>query len=291
MLRFPRPTPPASFAKDVGAAARAARGAIAARSAPDFPDLWGKYRRHFVVAQHGKCGYCETFSLNHPAHVEHLAPKSAVQDLVVEGVEAEHLSNVRGRTTPEISATGYYWLAYAWDNWLFACERCNSGWKRCLFPVREVPHPCPPGPRRRYTPLLLSPYGPEDPALHLEFSQLGEVIARNGSPFGDATIRTLGFHLRGSLCRARRPIAADACRHVDRLLLAFARGDVHGQQSAVQDLLSLGAEDRAHAGMVRSIVLSRLKHDWRDLARLAKRLGVPVPSAPRPKRVRSAGRS
>ena len=44
---------------------------------------------------------------------------------------------------------------------------------------------------------------------------------------------------------------------------------------AVVDLLSLGDEGRAHAGMVRSIVSTELGHGWEDLTRLSKRLASP----------------
>jgi hypothetical protein len=271
MLRFKRPGEPKEFAKAMSPAARAAQRAIAAGRAPEFPDLWGRYRAKFVAAQHDKCGYCETFSLNHPAAVEHFAPKRAVHVLLSEGTEANHLSNVSNRETREISATGYYWLAYDWKNWLFACERCNSAWKRSLFPVREDPHPCPPRPRGKYTPLLLNPFGTRDPVEHLDFSSLGEISPRNGSAFGEATIRTCGLH-RESLRRARQGIAADACRQIERMEKALATNDFDVARSAAEDLLSLGASERTHAGMVRSIILSKLKLSWRDLVQLRGRL-------------------
>jgi hypothetical protein len=279
VLRFTRPQRPKGFARAVAAAVRAVREVIAAGNAPDFDSdpLWRKdgYRRAFVAAQHDKCGYCETFALSQPAAIDHFAPKAAVHELVTEGDEAAGLCNVRDRTTAELSATGYYWLAYAWDNWVLVCERCNTGWKRSLFPVGEDPHPCPPAPRRKVTPLLLNPFGPEDPVSHLAFDALGHIVARAGSRAGLATIVTCGLDRR-SLERARAGFADDACRQIDLLTTTLDEKDLETALRAAQDLLRLGSDDRMHAGMVRSLVLSRLALTWSDLERLAVRLGAPV---------------
>jgi hypothetical protein len=304
MLLFRRPGEPKGFSKHVAPARRAVRLAVAAGQKLDqIPEVWReeKHKRAFSVAQHGKCGYCETFALNHPAAMEHHAPKGELQVLVAEGSEAEDLYNVRDRETPEISATGFHWLALAWDNWLLACERCNTGWKRSLFPVREdvafleavevayrlggieavkallaTKAPRPPHPRRKLTPLLLNPFGPEDPVDHLDFGRLGGIAARNGSDHGRETIRTCALH-RESLRRIRQGIAMDAFRHVERLTHALAAQDLDAAGRAVHDLLSIGGEDRAHAGMVRCIVLSQLALRWPQLEALAKKLALTVP--------------
>jgi len=273
MLRFERPPRPKGFVRTVSPFAREVRKAIAKGMAPDFPEIWGQFKDQLCDAQRGKCGYCETFAMNHPAAVEHFAPKGDVHELLEEGSEASSLFNVRGRVTAPISATGYYWLAYAWDNWLLACERCNTGWKRSLFPVKEAPHPCPPAPDRPFTPLLLSPFGPLEPTEHLDFDSLGTIFPRGGSPQGEATIRTCGLH-RESLRKAREGIAADAHRHIDRLLKAMAEEDPRTARNAVEDLLSLGSDPRAHAGMVRSIVRRKLKTSYSDLPVLAKKLAA-----------------
>lgn len=301
MLRLRPPKQPKGFSKEVAAARRAVKSAIAAGQKLDaIPELWRdeKYKRAFSNAQHGKCGYCETFALNHPAAMEHFAPKGEVEVLLDEGVEADGLHHVRDRRTLAASSTGYHWLAFDWSNWLLACERCNTGWKRSLFPVREdltpafvqaleaahrlggiegakaflVANPLPaPSRRRKVTPLLLNPFGPEDAVDHLAFSEIGQIAPRNGSEHGRQTIRTCGLH-RESLRRARQGIAADTVRHTARLTRALAGDDFEKAHGAVQDLLSLGAEDRAHAGMVRCIVLSELALRWPDLKALEKKL-------------------
>ncbi|WP_437298630.1 hypothetical protein [Sorangium sp. So ce426] len=276
MLGFRRPKRPRGFAKEVGAVRRAVASACAAGQVPDFLPLWRKdeYKRKFVAAQHGKCGYCETYSLNHPPAIEHYAPKGEVEALASEGIEADGLYGVRDRATAQISPTGYHWLAYDWNNWLLACERCNTGWKRSLFPVREHPHPCPPAPGRRYTPLLLNPYGVEDPVEHLEFSALGDIIARHGSEYGEATIRTLGLSRRESLRHVRQGFAEDATRHARGLEQALVDGKLDSAQIHAEALVSLGGEERLHAGMVRSIVLSRLGMRWPQMKMLAEKLAA-----------------
>lgn len=304
MLRSRRPRKPKGFAAEVAGAERVVKRAIAAgRKLDGIADLWRgeKYKRAFAAAQHGKCGYCETFVLNHPAHMEHHAPKGKVHILVDDGEEVDGLNNVPDRLTLEICATGYHWLVYAWENWLLACERCNSRWKGSLFPTREdldagLPQAVDSvyrmrgieavrtllgahqrrSPRRKFTPLLLHPFGPEDAADHLEFNEAGEIAPRAGSDIGRETIRTCGLH-RESLRRARQPIAEYVFRLIERLEDAGEIGDRKTIANTLADLLLLGAEDRAHAGMVRAIVLSELELRWEDLERLVNKL-PPKPS-------------
>lgn len=276
MLQFMRPRRPAGFAASVRSAQDIVRAAALAGDAPVFDQtLWQKHKHAFIKAQWGKCGYCETYSMNHPGAVEHFAPKSEVQELLDEGVEVDSTAQVERRKTPALCSGGYWWLSYSWDNWLFACERCNSAWKRCLFPVRTKRRTLPPEPGKKEAPLLLSPFGKVDPTEHLRFSKAGQIAARSRSYRGEATIKTCGLD-RESLRRAREGIAMNTYRYVDRLLFALKTNDLSKAHWAVEDLLSLGAETRAHAGMVRSIVSEKLGYDWVDVKRLEKRLrGLP----------------
>ena len=105
--------------------------------------------------QHGKCCYCEsTHSETSASRIDHFRPKSAVRQ-----------SKASARSYP-----GYYWLAYAWDNLLLACDECNL-MKSDYFPIEK------PAQRARNhlhsilceAPLLLNPYVEPDPADHLAF--------------------------------------------------------------------------------------------------------------------------
>jgi hypothetical protein len=123
---------------------------------------------------------------------------------------------------------------------------------------------------------LLDPFGTIDPVEHLDFDRLGQVAARGASDRGAATIRTCGLD-RESLRRVRQRTAFDVHRHIDRLLDALHDNNLRRALDAADDLLSLGDEERAHAGMVRSIVFSELKHPWGGLQQLRDRLSRRVP--------------
>ena len=71
-------------------------------------------------------------------------------------------------------------------------SRCNSAWKRNLFPIDEKPRTTPLQGRNEI-PLLLNPFEGEDPVDHIEYDKLGQVKALNGSKFGKATIATCGL--------------------------------------------------------------------------------------------------
>lgn len=253
----------------------AVRSASDRCAVPIFDDtLWKKHKGAFIEAQHGKCAYCEQPSMNHPGAVEHYAPKSEVHELIADGKEKENTASVVGRETRQICPTGYWWLAYDWNNWLFACERCNTGWKRCLFPVREKTRKLPPRQGVRETPVLLHPFGRVDPDRHLRFTELGQIVAHDGSDRGVETIRTCGLD-RESLRRVREGFAEDAYRHVKVLQVSIVARDHHRASDAIKSLLSLGDNRRPHAGMIRSIVRAELGCDWSQLPMLSKRL---VPS-------------
>jgi len=68
-------------------------------------------------AQHEKCCFCER--KEEIGDVEHYRPKAAY----------------RQQRGGERSQLGYYWLAYAWDNLLFCCPKCNRRYKENLFPL------------------------------------------------------------------------------------------------------------------------------------------------------------
>ncbi len=67
----------------------------------DFPPVWredGRLKEALSAMSDGHCAYCQaSVSDNHPGAVEHFKPKSL-----------------------------FPLLAYAWDNYLFSCERCNT---------------------------------------------------------------------------------------------------------------------------------------------------------------------
>jgi uncharacterized protein (TIGR02646 family) len=70
-------------------------------------------KRHLTRMFAGKCAYCESWvAAVSYQHVEHFRPQSV-----------------------------YPLLAYEWTNLLFACERCNSAFKRQQFPLTDGTQP------------------------------------------------------------------------------------------------------------------------------------------------------
>jgi len=144
-------------------------------------------KQQLQADQHQKCVYCETcFVHSSPGDVEHYRPKAGY----------------RQTATGRVQGPGYYWLAYEWQNLLFACEDCNRTRKRQLFPLANDPA----GRARTHhddlaqeAPLLLNPAA-VDPAAHLTFT---EEVARPLTPEGKASIAAYALN-RLALLNDRR---------------------------------------------------------------------------------------
>jgi 5-methylcytosine-specific restriction endonuclease McrA len=130
-------------------------------------------------AQHYKCAYCESQEQLKRNDAEHFRPKTEADRRP--GVAADH---------------GYWWLAWTWDNLLFACRNCNQyPAKHIQFPldtgsVALAPEEQPPG---RELPLLIDPETTSG-IDHIQFEPakphgLWTPKARNGSDKGAHTIR------------------------------------------------------------------------------------------------------
>lgn len=266
MLLYKRPGKPSDFDDKMEPYRDEVRQQVDAHEGLSFREsVWKGYKRHFSGAQYGKCGYCESYVLaTGTGDVEHFRPKGKVSKLLAAGREMARTSNVEGRQLEEVSAQGYWWLAYEWTNWLFACERCNVGWKRTLFPVAERRDLAP---DVEDTALLLDPYGKVDPADHLAFDEFGQISASGESRMGLETIRTLGLY-RESLRNPRQKIAARIYELLDQMLSQMAElGET--EPELLKDILRYGALDEPHAGMVR--ILFRQEIDFMTWSDLEKR--------------------
>lgn len=263
MLRMKPPQEPPGF-KNTVASARSTIQDIVNAGEPltkdHFRDLWSDFKRLFHAAQHRKCGYCDA-KLGEVGDVEHYRPKCGVEELPSNeelwGEEQEHCANVKGRRPTWLCDGGYWWLAYEWSNYLLACERCNRAWKGNLFPVKESPRSLPPDPLGQETPLLLSPFGAEDPVRHLAFDSLGNIAPRDDSVHGWETIRTCGLD-RESL-RSRRESKA---RRVYDLVRRLGRAEWSQSDTIRADLRQMGRPEEEFAGMVRSIFESATGVRW-----------------------------
>lgn len=276
---------PQDFDTEVQPCRDAIEAIIANGGAPtsnDFKDIWSRYKEVLAKHQHEKCGFCEARITSVAAgDVEHYGPKSevgALSDDASTWGEEEPYSNRVAKTrsvTPLLPKGGYWWLAYEWDNYLFACGNCNQKWKRTLFPVEETPRTLPPSRSVQETPLLLNPYDSNnDPGRHLRFTNFGAVEPRDGSRRGVETIRTC-FLDRGSLTRARADDAWRATVLTRRMMraqknLKSSTGDMARRELALalDDLLQLGDEHHIFAGMVRIIARDQTRCSWDQLVAL-----------------------
>lgn len=76
---------------------------------------WKTAKKQLIKESNGKCAYCEA-NVQVVAHgdVEHYRPKDI-----------------------------YWWLAYTYDNYLYACQICNQTYKSNHFPIAAIALPSP----------------------------------------------------------------------------------------------------------------------------------------------------
>lgn len=144
-------------------------------------DLW--------KSQYHKCCYCEVRIPKGYNDVEHYRPKAAADRSP--GCKDTH---------------GYWWLAFSWENLLFACPDCNRSNKNSRFPLNSgcqplMPEDPAPG---NESPLLIDPSSAINPVEHIEFiyHSIGSAGApknwwarpRNGSLLGNETIEVCGLN-------------------------------------------------------------------------------------------------
>lgn len=143
-------------------------------------DVYGhpSVKTALVAMQHEKCAFCEAKPLHvSDGDVEHFRPKGGVRQADSEPLERP----------------GYYWLAYEWDNLLFACERCNRRHKKNRFPLAD------PDRRARShrdisaheAPIFIDPAA-EDPERYISYRD-HVPIAIGGDLRGEQTIEALGL--------------------------------------------------------------------------------------------------
>ncbi len=177
---------------------------------------------------YGKCAYCETYIADFQrGDVEHFRPKAAVANEVDEPIQH----------------SGYYWLAYDWQNLLPSCTVCNQpttvGGKKIgkhnRFPVIGQ-HAQAPDEVEAERPLLINPTSSkddDDPSKHLAVDiDTGLMIPLTER--GRMCIAIFGLNQRDQLIEERRR----AIREATLLLQQLAKGDnpktIEEVQSIVQ---------------------------------------------------------
>ena len=193
MILITRPSQPPEYAEraalgQTALEATAAEGGFKAQRRYDFDSsIWRAALDVLPEASYGKCAYCESQSgSTGPADIDHYRPKHRAEGLRKGEIDPDH----------------YWWLAYSWDNLVFCCQDCSRN-KRTRFPVigKRLEPGDPPGAEQ---PLLLDPYGTDDPSEHLWFEEDGSV--RPISDRGDVTIEVLALN-RPNLVERRREAA------------------------------------------------------------------------------------
>lgn len=189
-------------------------------------DLAGydKAKLRLYTGQHRKCAYCEDATKMPYEPVEHFRPA---------------LRAFRG---PSFSDVGYWWLAWTWENLLFACSICNSSFKRDLFPLEDGSAvmaamdalPC------SENAVLVDPADPldVDPMDLIVYQPVGTrwiPTGRDGDLRGAAIVNLLGLSDAGHLDRYRDHVDQCLQHHVDRLRVLADLDDVLGFRTAWND--------------------------------------------------------
>ena len=157
-------------------------------------------REKLEEIQKNKCCYCETKSTRSNIDVEHFRPKKA------------YSSRFKG----ESLFTGYFWLAYEWDNLFLSCQVCNQIFKNDFFPVRDETT------RAKFNDLSIQneyPYfvhpSSDEPEDEIEYR---ESIPIGKTEKGKKTIAYLGF---GSLEHGKEFDVEYSNKHKIRILRLF----------------------------------------------------------------------
>jgi len=195
-------------------------------------------------SQHHKCCYCEARIPQGYNDVEHYRPKAAAD-----------------RSPGCTNTHGYWWLAFSWDNLLFACPACNRSQKNSRFPLNSgcqslMPEDFPPG---RESPLLIDPSSALNPVEHIEFVYHGIgcegatrnwwARPRNGSLIGNETIEVCGLN-RSDLREIREDhYAMVVLSHSRAIDSAIAAADLFSLQREFDRALQLLTPRNVHVGL------------------------------------------
>jgi uncharacterized protein (TIGR02646 family) len=219
-------------------------------------------------SQHHKCCYCETRIPQGYNDVEHYRPKAAAD-----------------RRPGCASTHGYWWLAFSWENLLFACPDCNRSHKNSKFPLNYgcqplMPEDLPPGSE---SPLLIDPSSAVNPVEHIEFVYRGIAPGatrtwwarpRNGSILGNETIEVCGLN-RSDLREIREDhYSSVVLPHSRAIEQAMASKDINRLQDEFYRALDQLKSRCIHVGLTYDAFQHTIPN-----ATLQSRLGVTWPEA------------
>ncbi|MCX4246078.1 HNH endonuclease family protein [Paraliomyxa miuraensis] len=183
---------------------------------------YGEVKENLFEMQHRKCCYCEKLEEQAKYRdVEHYRPKA-----------------------------NYWWLAWTWENLLFACFECNREHKRDQFPLVDesaclTAEQAPPGNEQ---PLVLDPSDSNlDPLAEIEYRRDKVQGKERWVPYG----RTLRGTRTIEVCGLDRPALltrySDHVNHVVRPKLEpLFRAEERGDTRAVVDAWSRAKRGLLH---------------------------------------------
>lgn len=189
-------------------------------------------KEQIFQSQHRKCAYCEKREERSKYRdAEHYRPKSS-----------------------------YWWLAWTWENLLFACIDCNRDYKKDQFPLvdearRLVHEEAPPGGEQ---PLLIDPYdGSVDPRHEIEFRREDVQGQERWRPYGltargRETIRICGLDRQSLLTEYKLHVREMVWPKIEKFL-AIAETGTPWEVKRAWDSLKLGLfwKDQAYQALSR----------------------------------------
>jgi hypothetical protein len=193
--------------------------------------VWKSLKPFLASLSAGKCWYCDSLEIRSDNNVDHFRPK--------------------GRLADDATHGGYWWLAFAAENYRFACTFCNSrrrdvmsgtsGGKEDRFPIMDEATRA-----RNETddldqeyPLLLDPCNPRDVSL-LWFDDAGETQPNPATVEGNDLV-------------GRRVAMSRDIYHLDHVLIVQRRRQIYRRVSRLvklADLVYQRMTDGDHAGRV-----------------------------------------
>lgn len=201
MIRIQRAPEPLKLASIRVERLAAAAVAVASGTKIVFDD-YDVVKADLATMQHLKCCYCEKREEQAKYRdVEHYRPKAP-----------------------------YWWLAWTWQNLLFACIDCNREHKRDQFPLSagDTPLVAPQPPQGGERPLVLDPCDASvDPTREIEFRQIRILGVERWAPHG---VTARGWKTI-EVCGLDRPNLLDLYRdHVNHVVRPKLRPlfDAHG---------------------------------------------------------------
>jgi len=265
-----RPAAPPDWTTTAAAAERDSTAALAARARAkakrrtksrrrvghveeDFPPIWRQHKQAFATAHFDKCAYCESVvSASCPGQVEHYRPKA-----LVETMTRGNRDDTKGspKRTVLTRRAGYAWLAYSWSNYLYACTRCNSIWKRNQFPIAGPPA-TDASKLTAEAATLINPLD-IDPAAHFEYDALTGFII-GATVEGCSTIDSCGLD-RETLRIHRQLKGEKLTRRFDEYDDALFSGNETAARNALRAIFDECREVEAYAGMARYLAEKRVR--------------------------------